>query len=265
MPELPDVEYFKKYLKRKGLNKKIKNISFDSRVSKVLENSKSYFKKFLKNKKFLKVERHGKHLFINISEKDKLIEMHFGMTGFLKFFNSKKEKPEHPRVIFKFSNEDYLAYDCQRLLGEIKIIKSKEKYLKEHNIGKDALEFKEKEFIELMKNKKGYIKSALMSQKDIAGIGNIYSDELLFQSKIHPKKQISKLKEKDFKELYKNMIKVLKEAIKKEAEIEKLPKNWIIPKRHIKNSKCPNKNCTKKIKSIKINSRTSFYCPKCQK
>ena len=167
--------------------------------------------------------------------------------------------------MFKFSQVGSLTYDCQRLLGRIKIIESKEKYLEKHNIGKDALDFKEKEFVELMNHKKGKIKSALMSQKDIAGIGNIYADEILFQSKIHPEKSVSKLKEKDFKKLYKNMIKVLKKAIEKNADIESFPSSWIIPKRNTKNAKCPRKNCKGKIKSVKVNSRTSFYCPKCQK
>jgi len=268
MPELPDVESFKKCLNKKALNKKIKDISFGSKASKILKNSKSYFKDHVVEKKFSDVERHGKHLFIGIGsgKKNKILEMHFGMTGFLDFYTEKSEKEsEHPRVVFKIFQRGKLVYDCQRLLGELKVVDSKEEYLKKHNIGKDALDFREEEFVELMGQKNGKVKPALMSQKDIAGIGNIYADEILFHSKIHPEKEVSDIKEKDLKKLHKNMVKVLKKAIEKNANIENLPSSWIIPKRHTKNTKCPRKNCKGNIKSVKVNSRTSFYCPKCQK
>lgn len=259
MPELPDVEAFKNYFRKTSLNKTIEDIKFGDKSNRVLEVSRISLERETKSRKFKSVERHGKHLFVTISGSDKVLEMHFGMTGFLS-----DSETGHPRVVFEFSRGK-LVYDCQRLLGKVELVDSKEDYLRKKGIGKDALDFSEKEFVDMMRDKKGNVKSALMSQEVIAGIGNIYADEILFQSRIHPKTSVKLLKERDLKKVYRKMIDVFGKANKVKGDIEKLPKTWIIPVRHVENSSCPRKNCNGQIRSVKVGSRTSFYCPRCQR
>ncbi|MDQ3190168.1 MAG: hypothetical protein M3Q58_01090 [Bacteroidota bacterium] len=123
------------------------------------------------------------------------------------------------------------------------------------------MEIKEKDFVKIFKNKKGMIKPALMDQHLLTGIGNVYADEILFQSKIHPKTKINELNDKKISTLYKKMQFVLKTAIKNEANPEKFPDYFLIPHRH-SNQKCT--VCDGSVKKIKVGGRGTYYCPKCQ-
>ena len=180
------------------------------------------------------------------------------MSGEIKFLKKEKNR-EHTRALINLTNGK-ITYISTRMLGKI-TISEKQKFIKNKKLGPDALKIKQKQFETQIKKNNSFIKTFLMNQRKISGIGNIYTDEILFQSKIHPKKQIKKLENKEIKKLYKKIKEVLKQAIKNNAKPEKMPKNYLIKKRE-KNKKCP--KCKSKIKTIKINSRTAYYCPKCQ-
>ncbi|MEI7424524.1 MAG: zinc finger domain-containing protein, partial [Candidatus Staskawiczbacteria bacterium] len=122
------------------------------------------------------------------------------------------------------------------------------------------------------KNKKGKIKQILMKPEIIAGIGNIYASEILWQAKIFPGESVVNLKEKELKLIYQSIKKVLKIAVKLGGESfsdYRKPdgtKGNFDPKRMVYNregEKC--KRCGKKIERIKFGGRSSFYCPYCQK
>jgi formamidopyrimidine-DNA glycosylase len=100
-----------------------------------------------------------------------------------------------------------------------------------------------------------------MNQKIIAGIGNIYADEVLFQSKIHPKSSVDKLKEDSIEKLFKNMKKVLTKAIRGQADPQKFPDSYLLPYRNADNN-CP--VCGTKIRIVKVSGRTAYFCPDCQ-
>lgn len=155
-----------------------------------------------------------------------------------------------------------MHYISKRKLGHVKYVDEIEDFIKENEIGPDALELTESEFISKLKEKKSMIKSALMDQSVVSGIGNVYADEILFQSKVHPKQKTTGLTDKTWKELHKNTQKVLKKAIEKEADVSKLPKSYLLPNREEGND-CP--KCDGKIEQIKISGRTGYYCPSCQK
>jgi formamidopyrimidine-DNA glycosylase len=260
MPELPDVETFKRYIDSTSLHKKIKSI--DVKNIKILHNIKSKnLKEKLKNKKFIETYRHGKYIFIKLSNNGYLI-LHFGMTGNIKYLKYEKSQPAHTRLLIGFENNYYLAFDNQRLLGKVAYSDDIKSFIEKKNIGKDVLEFDQDTFLELMSKKRGNIKTALMNQKIIAGIGNIYADEILFQSKIYPKTKINNLSEKKLKNIFKKLNEVLNIAIDAQADPHRFPKNFIIPHRH-KDGKCPLDN--KKLKIIKINGRTTYFCPNHQK
>ncbi|MGD8748632.1 MAG: zinc finger domain-containing protein [Balneolaceae bacterium] len=116
-------------------------------------------------------------------------------------------------------------------------------------------------FIGLFKNKKGMIKTALIDQRLIAGIGNECSDEILFQSGIHPKTDIKKLDKEKLKKIFRNMRSVLKTKIKSGFDYDKLPDSYIF-KHRSKGAECP--NCGGTIEKIKVGGRSAYYCPNCQ-
>jgi len=96
----------------------------------------------------------------------------------------------------------------------------------------------------------------------IAGIGNIYADEILFRARIHPATQVSALKEKTVAKLFRAARDILKKAIDAKADMDRMPKSWLLPHRG-KGGKCP--RCARELKSAKIGGRTAWFCAQCQK
>lgn len=262
MPELPDVEVFKKYLNATSLHKKITNVNL--RDSSLLGGiSSGGLSRKLNNQEFVSARRHGKYLFAKTDNQASLI-LHFGMTGFLKYFKDKDEMPSHARLVLTFKNDYHLAYDCQRKLGRIDMTDDEEDFISSQKLGPDPYSenFNKKKFMERFRSKRGSIKSTLMNQNTLAGIGNIYSDEILFQAGIHPKAAVNKLKEDSLSDIYRSMKKVLKTAIDKKVQVSDFPKSYLIRHRSEGDS-CP--KCTGKIKKIKISNRSTYFCSKHQK
>jgi formamidopyrimidine-DNA glycosylase len=131
----------------------------------------------------------------------------------------------------------------------------------EHDLGPDALEIEANEFVEKLSSRGGSIKSALMNQSIVAGIGNVYSDEILFQTGLHPASKVNALDEDALRELHKKMHHVLRTASKKGGNGQKAPAGWLLGKRGPDND-CP--KCGGKLSKTTINGRTAWFCPKCQ-
>lgn len=258
MPELPEVESYKKHLDNTSLNKIIKNVTIKDDY--VLKMPKKEFKEGVKGKKIEGSKRHGKWLFVKLSSDNLLF--HFGMSGDLKYYTSPNDEPEYSKIIFEFESGDYLSYISVRKLGEVKLIKDIDKYIENENLGPDALEVAHEKFLEIMDNKsRSYIKSALMDQNALAGIGNEFSDEILFQAKVYPKIRVSNLSEKKRIQIFDSMKEILKVAIEARAKNESLPDSFIMSHRN-KEAICP--VCESKIERIEISGRHGYYCPKCQ-
>ncbi len=259
MPELPDVENYKQYIDSHALNQKIEKTKVLN--TKILDNiSKNNFSKKLKGQKFTETKRIGKNLFVKLSKKSYLL-LHFGMTGQLEYTDIDKKTNPHTRVCFLFDSGKKLQFVIPRMLGKATVIDSIEKYRDENKIGTDALEISKKDFIGTIENRRGAVKSFLMNQKYLSGIGNIYADEILFNAKINPAEKIDKLNKKDFEKIYKNIHKVLKRSIEANADPAKLPGTYLLPHRG-KGEKCP--RCKGKIKTKKVGGRTTYFCPNCQ-
>ncbi len=262
MPELPEVENYRRYFESTVLNKKIKDVKvLDKSILREIS-SKGFISK-LKGEKFNTTFRHGKYLFAQLSE-DKIIVMHFGMTGFLKYYKNEKETSNHVRILFKFSNGYDLAYDCQRKFGKVTLISNFDEFIKKKKLGIDPYSNKlnYETFKEILSAKTGNIKAALLDQKTFAGIGNLYSDEILFQANIHPSSTVKNLKEKDFKGIYHSVKDILKKAVKLKADFNSYPENWLILFRE-DGKICP--KCNGKVKHKTIGGRTSYFCTKHQK
>lgn len=262
MPELPDVEIFRNYLNSTSLHQKIKNA--DIREKDMLgEVSSRSLQMRLKGRQFESALRHGKYLFTKTDKAEWLI-LHFGMTGFLKYYKNPDEAPEHIRLRIDFVNDYHLAYDCQRKLGYIDLVPDIQSFIQKKELGidpyREKLDFEQ--FKELLKEKRSTIKSAFMDQSLMAGIGNIYSDEIFFQAKIHPGSKADKLGDKELKTVYEKMKQVLQIAIDKEVNPEHFPDFFLLPYRK-PGEKCP--VCSGIINKKKISGRSSYFCPKHQK
>jgi formamidopyrimidine-DNA glycosylase len=134
--------------------------------------------------------------------------------------------------------------------------------LERNELGPDAMSFGIDDFRRIFESGRGSVKSTLMNQKLIAGLGNIYSDEILFQAGVRPGRKCSNLTDADVKNLHKNMKKVIDRAVERRADPEKLPHSYLLVHRQ-KGGICP--RCHNEIQLKKISGRTAFFCPKCQK
>jgi formamidopyrimidine-DNA glycosylase len=260
MPELPEVEILKKYLELTSLNQPIKEVTVKDNT--ILENiSPSMLRNKLYLKSFLYSQRYGKYLFTKVNKKSWLV-IHFGMTGDLKYFRSIENDPIHDRLLIDFKNGFHLAFNCQRKFGRVAISAGVKNFVKRKQLGKDALEVSFPDFKNMVKKRKGSLKSILMNQHVIAGIGNLYSDEILFQTKVHPKTKTYKLSCKRIEELFRNMKRVLNIAIKNKTNSIKLPRNFLLPLR-FRDANCP--SCGSNLQTEKFSGRTAYFCRKCQK
>ena len=263
MPELPDVENFKRYLDATALHKRIAQITLTS--EKVLHGvTRQKLAAALTGHELSRTHRHGKHLFAELDDGPWLM-LHFGMTGYLAYFKRLDDDPAHDRLRLDFDNGYHLAFVNQRLFGEVGIVDDPAAFAAKEGLGPDALGLDEDGFRALLADRRGQIKSALMDQSLIAGIGNVYSDEVLFQAGIHPKTQIGDLDDAAQHRLYETMMDVLKVAIDKGAGsdelFDNLPDNWLLPRRE-EGATCP--RCGGEIRAIKVSGRNAYLCPTCQ-
>lgn len=260
MPELPDVEEFKKRFDGKALNKRIKDIEiFDHTIMKV---GGDKFRFILEGNKFIESKRHGKYLF-SLLELGKIQPVfHFGMTGNIAFLKDKDSRfPEHTRVAFYFA-KGCLAYVCQRKLGSIYLTDDISEFLRERDLGPDALQVSFSEFHEIFKDKRGMLKSRLMNQSYIAGIGNVYADEICFHVRLHPRKKVNNFNKNTWKRIYENMTEVLEEASQRNKSHKSLPDTWLLNNRS-EGEDCP--LCQGIIKRTEVAGRGTYFCPKCQR
>jgi formamidopyrimidine-DNA glycosylase len=260
MPEFPDVEIFERYLDATALDQKIARVSVKNRT--VLRHiSPQTITRNLDGRKLRSSRRHGKFLFRQL-DKNGSVVFHFGMTGFLKYFKDKAEEPEHTRVRMDFSNGSFLGYVCLRMFGEVDHTRDVDRYIEERGLGPDALALTWKQFKNRLAGKKSSVKSGLMDQKLLAGIGNVYSDEILFQARVHPQDRVDRLGERILHKIYKMMKSVLSKTISYQADPHRVCKGWLLPHRE-KGANCP--RCGKGLDRVAIMQRSAYVCPNCQR
>ena len=260
MPELPDVETFKRYLDATSLHQRI--IGVDVRSAYVLKGiSARELARRLKARCFESSCRHGKHLFVR-ADGDLWLRLHFGMTGSLQYLKHQEPAPRHTRVLFAFANAHCLAFEDQRKFGEVGLLKDVDEFLKKRALGPDALDISLPQFKEIFGKHRAAVKTILLNQKLVAGIGNIYADEILFRARVHPATQISSLSGKTVMKLFRATRYILKRAIEANADVALVPKSWLLPHRG-KGGKCP--GCGRKLRSATIGGRTAWFCAHCQR
>jgi formamidopyrimidine-DNA glycosylase len=265
MPELPDVEGFKRVLVRRGLRKTIGRVVVsDPRILGKL--SVAAFAARLQGASLVTARRHGKHLMARI-DRGGWLTLHFGMTGALHSVPSPDKEPPFTRVRLDFANDGCLAYSNKRMIGRVGLVEDASDFIAEERLGPDALDrgLDFPTFREAVLSSKRDVKSVLMDQAIVAGIGNIYSDEILFQARLNPAARMDQLAPNELKHLYEQTREVLKTAIARgagsEEFIERMPKGSLLPERK-KGGRCP--RCRAPLRVFKLGGRTAYCCPRCQ-
>tara|TARA_Y100000590_G_scaffold413836_1_gene510100 strand:- start:4304 stop:5167 length:864 start_codon:yes stop_codon:yes gene_type:complete len=286
MPELPEVEVIKKSLfkminETKIIDIKISNKNLRYKIP-------DSFSKSLINEKILNISRRSKYLIFHF--KKKLLLIHLGMSGKLlimrnednlmfktSFYYDVNIQPKHNHIYFKLNNGLVLIYNDVRRFGFFKFYNTKKlnkiSFLQKLGVEPFNKLFNLKYFEKFVKNKKKNIKSLLMDQTFVSGLGNIYVNEALFMTKINPLRTCNSLNKIEIKNLILNIRKILKFAIYKGGSSVRDFQNTSGKSGsfqqffHVygqKNKKCSRISCNGKIKKIVISNRSSFYCPSCQ-
>ena len=260
MPELPEVETFKRYLDSTSLRQRITIVEVrDAYVLKGV--SARELARRLKGRRFESTHRHGKHLFARAGS-ELWLRLHFGMTGSLEYLNNSEPTPKSARVIFRFANNRRLAFDDQRKFGEIELVEDMDEFLQRRALGADVLEISLSQFKAILGKHRGAVKASLLNQQLLAGIGNLYADEILFHARMHPAREAATLNDKDLTRLFRATHSVLKKAIALKTDFNRLPKSWLLTHRG-KAGRCP--RCGRKLQSATIGGRTTWFCAHCQK
>ena len=272
MPELPEVETVKKALEKSIKNKRIIDFYHGEKDLR-FPFPKLYIKKLIGNI-ILKPFRLGKYCILPLSNKKNML-LHLGMSGKILILNKKPKIGPHDHILISLEGGIYILYNDQRRFGFIDIIDEnifENKFIKK--LGPEALssKFNGENFYNLIKKKDKSIKSILLDQTIVAGLGNIYVNEVLFASNISPKrkgKNISKIKSfllvENVKKILKKAIKfggtTIKDHIQPDGNLGYFKQNLKVYGRT--NDKCV--NCEGKIKEIRQLGRTSFFCGFCQR
>lgn len=259
MPELPDVETFKQYLDHTALHHTIDKVSVEA-PEMLGELSTRAFQRRLTGHTLERSRRHGKYLFAGLEDGDWLV-FHFGMTGALKYLEGEEQAPRYTRILLSFKDGSRLAYVNTRKLGKVVMTDDVDEFLHQHDLGPDALQLDLEQFRSQARAHRGSVKTWLMNQEILAGIGNIYSDEILFQAHLHPEHKVESLSDQEIKTLYRKMHEVLDKTIAVHADPSAMPRRYLIPHRK-KGEHCP--VCKTPITQFKISGRSGYYCPQCQ-
>jgi len=256
LPELPEVEIYRRYIARHALEQTISRVRvLDERV---LGNvRKDRLTRELKGRSFTAVRRHGKHLFADAGAT--WLHLHFGMTGDLAYYRDPEPQPRFARVVFDFTNGAHLVFEDMRLFGVVDLTPSPETYIAEHHLGPDPLDpsFRLPLFRRLVTGRRGAVKSLLMSQDIIAGIGNLYADETLFQSAIHPRRPTDRLADTEVRTIHASMRRILREAVARQERMAGLPRRYLIHHRE-EGERCP--LCGGSIHRSVVFGRTTYFC-----
>ena len=270
MPELPEVETVKNTLKKQILKKKIKDIKvlYDG----IIASDINFFKQNIIGQEFIDIKRRGKFLIFELN--DYYLVSHLRMEGkyFIKPISEEINKHEH--VIFYFDDET-LRYHDTRKFGKMYLVTKDKLYTDTPliNIGYEPWDEKlDSKYLQEKYHNNIAIKTNLLDQNVLTGIGNIYADEILFMSKINPLKKGKDLSVDDCNNIISNTKKVLEAAIKKGGTTIRSYTSSLGVTGHFQGDllvhnkegeKC--RICQNTIIKIKVNGRGTYYCPNCQR
>lgn len=261
MPELPEVETYARYFAQHALEQTIARV--DVRDERILADiRKETFARRLKGRAFTSVRRHGKHLFAEAGPA--WLHLHFGMTGDLAYYNGREQEPRFARIVFRFAGGAHLAFEDMRLFGLAELVDSPDRFIAARGLGPDPLDpsFTFARFEALLARRRGAIKSLLMTQEIVAGMGNLYVDETLYQTSIHPQRAADRLNLGERRALFSSMRKILRDTIARHARGAESPPSFLIHHREA-GERCP--KCGGTIRRTVVFGRTTYFCTKHQR
>ena len=272
MPELPEVETVRRGLEKLILGKKISNINI--RYPKMIKTDLPEFQKEMPGQVIQSMGRRGKYLLFYLS--DKVLISHLRMEG--KYFYYPDQVPErkHAHVLIHFEDGGTLVYEDVRKFGTMELLAPKllEAYFVTKKLGPEPTEqdFDLARLKLALKKSKKPIKSHLLDQTLVAGLGNIYVDEVLWRAKVHPSRHSNSLTAQEARKVHDETIKVLGQAVEKggstiRSYTNAFGEDGTMQEFHQVYDKAGQacSRCGSMIEKIQLGGRGTHFCPKCQR
>jgi formamidopyrimidine-DNA glycosylase len=278
VPELPEVEVLRRDLEKEVVGKKIKSVDVTGARSVRRHKNKKEFIDLLEGRKVVSVQRRGKYLVIRLDGPEALI-VHLGMSGQLLRAKTAREKaPKHTHVVIHFTQGGLMRFVDPRTFGEMFVTKydDLEEQVEElAHLGLDPLEtaMSWDRFGNMLADKHARLKSLLMDQKFIAGIGNVYSDEILFQAGLKWDRLSDSLSQQEVRRLYRAIFETLQDAVKyrgsslaDEQYVDLFGRPGSYQNHHQvydrEGKACL--RCRRTVHRARFANRSTFYCEACQ-
>lgn len=273
MPEMPEVETVRRILEKKVVGKTIKKTIIKDPII-IKEMTPNSFAETLNNRQIQAMDRYGKYLFFNLGELT--LVSHLRMEGKFFTYDSSYELQKHDHIAFEFTDGTMLVYNDTRKFGTMHLMES-DKLFEHRSLSKLGVEplnpkLTQSYLLEKSKGKTKSIKEFLLDQTIICGLGNIYVDEVLFESGVHPKTSVVNIKKNEFSKIVKNTNGVIENAIDAGGTTVKsfMASNdahgLFQHDLNVYGKKGkPCKKCNTPIEKIKVGGRGTHFCPKCQR
>ena len=293
MPELPEVETIARGLEKRIAGDTIESVWLGSKPE-PLKSSPTEISAVLEHSRIARVRRVGKHIVFDLEKEPRLASkrgtrtrgaarsetrdhaqwiVHLGMTGQLLIASPETEMLKHTHAVLKLASGRELRFVDPRRFGRLAVVR-----IEAQNgagfaaPGDEPLESQIDRFVTLFRHRKTPIKSALLNQKLLSGVGNIYADESLFRAGVRPRRRASSLTGDELKKLHRGLKDVLRQAIKlggssvsDYVDAEGREGFFQLKHRVYGREGKPCLVCRTPIKRVIIAGRSSHYCPRCQK
>lgn len=256
VPELPEVENYRRRFESCALRRRITGVEVtDARI--LHETTERALCEGLAGAQFVSTRRHGKHLFAEATS-GAWLYLHFGMTGNL---YCGADPPRFSRLVVRFAKGDLLAFEDMRLFGRVGLVSDPDSFIARKRLGLDPLDesFGRARFEERLARRRGSIKALLMNQAVIAGLGNLWVDEILFQSGIDPRADVARLSGPSRKRIFDAMRRILRLAIARQESDRPMPSHYLIENR-TDGAPCP-RCASGNLRRTVIAGRTTYFCP----
>ncbi|TDV43091.1 Fpg/Nei family DNA glycosylase [Actinophytocola oryzae] len=258
MPELPDVETFRRVLARHAVDRPIRRVEVaDPGVLRDVGTRR--LRTVLRGRRFEQPRRHGKWLVAPTVDGPVLV-LHFGMTGSLRWATDGEDRHRHDRVVLTF-DEGELRYRDMRKLQGVRLVADEaalDRLLS--GLGPDALDVSREEFVETVGGLRRTVKTALVDQELVAGLGNLLADEILWRARVHPRCSCARLGRRELGGLHTAMGAVLRQAVKDGRVPPR--RNWLTGHRDDPDGTCP--RCATPLHHGRVGGRGTVWCPHCQ-
>ncbi len=258
MPELPDAVVYERRVADDALDRTIAGTEVVDPLILGDGLEPHRFDEVLRGRTLRDTHRHGKHVFARYGDDTGWLALHFGMTGRVQVVPD-GTMPEYAYVQFHFEGEGTLAFECPRKFARVRLIDTPDAFVEAKDLGPDARRADVETFLQPFASRRGTIKGRLLDQSVVAGLGNIYADEALYQEGIHPRTTVPELSEDDLRGLYDAVQEVLDAAIAADADPTALdPDRFMLPHRY-GDERCPKTGVP--LETETVSGRTAYYSP----